>query len=74
MRALARIEEAHEPDVGLAPAGTPGGERGPTYGELLGLVRGLGLGETRKMPLPAHTDETSPRPTRAPWVRLKGAA
>jgi hypothetical protein len=42
--AVARIEEAHARLSELAPEGTPGRERGPTYVELLSSVRELGLG------------------------------
>jgi hypothetical protein len=44
-RAVARIEEAYSRLSELAPSGTPGREGGMGYGQLLSLLRRLGLGE-----------------------------
>ena len=63
-RALARIEEAHARLVELAPAGTPGREGGPGYGELLGLLRDLGLG---------GRDIVRPEDPPVPWQDLPEA-
>lgn len=63
-RALARIEGDHARLLELAPAGTPGREGGPTYGELLGLLRGLGLGER---------DLVRPEDPPVPWRELPDA-
>ena len=59
--AVARIEEAHARLSELAPERTPGREGGPSYVELLSLVRELGLGDR---------DDIMPGEPEVPWAVL----
>lgn len=63
-RAVTRIEGAYSRLSELAPPGTPGGQGGMGYGELLALLRGRGLGER---------DAVRPDDPPVPWAELPPA-